>query len=850
MTRRILLVWLLVFSLLVQPFVPVFADENSVAAASTSYQKAYSDYVGAVQSQASKQIIDQKFEAYLAAKAIYQKETGLDAGPAEFAQTQAQATVPAADSSLNTTQNTADASDQVAAAVSESENSKNLWQKFKEFNAKIVQNGLRLVGGASAPGQMPLWERIAWTIGKSLLPTMGVVIATAILAPLSPVAMIIGGIVTGAALAGTMTYAYEKRMNAKYREVKKEEAKIWRDVTVQAAVEAVMAPFNLATGGLFGMVGPTVGNAIAKVALSQAVITFAGRAVSSQVGGAVKNLWAEHYFKYPEKIEANEARIDEILQSRYASETPFSSEEVAELDRLRKEVEMMRGEMYSKEDAIKDLKRAGMAAAISGFAGSILSDRAYNSTFGRYADQASVKLFGSVAKGKSISSLLSTMPVNFGSGMAGASLEKSFISSDIDKLRKEQSRHNRGSPIYDYYEKIIAEKEEKKESIDATKAGFDTMMNSFAVQAARLTVDAIKYNVYDGPKAKKAAVEALYREKNPEWQKANQLQQKYEELKARAPNPLKYRSPVSFARAVASHKKIVDQARNEWLSQTETAGRSDASTENVALKAEVKSTYERDVKLNQMLELGRLRGGEAHLKAMKEVLKAKNPELADASDEKLNQVAALAIRQTYLDKYDNSSKKSENYQELLEKRRQYKEGKLQLSPEEAKLLTGRAAAVSPSQYKAALVEKRVYELKSQNVRWSDVEKQMPSILANAEKQMLSEYGNNWVSVLTAEAYANGLAKYKYDPEGRVAFADEMKRLATNIPTMIKKNLLGEYTSQVNKAIISNVLPGDTSNDMLNYVNTFGKTAVSEATGKVVNTVYDESSEKLVSSFFY
>jgi chitodextrinase len=839
-----------VISLLVQPFVPVFAD-TSVAASSAAYQKAYSEYVNAVQSQAPQQEIEQKLDAYLAAKAAYQQQTGMDAGSANFSSTPAAAqTAETIDSSesIQVTQN--DASDQVADAVSDAEHSKNIWQKFKEFNAKIVQNGLKLIGGTSAPGQMPLWEKIAWTIGKSLLPTMGVVVATALLAPLSPVAMIIGGIVTGAALAGTMTYAYEKRMNAKYREVKKEEAKIWRDVTVNAAVEAVMAPFNLATGGLFGMVGPTVGHAIGKVALSQAVITFAGRAVSSQVGGAVKNAWAKHYFKYPEKIEANEARIDEILNSRYASETPFSEEEIAELDRLRKEIDTMRGEMYSKEDAVKDLKRAGLAAAISGFAGSIISDRAYNSTFGRWADQASVKLFGSVAKGKAISSLVSTMPVNFGSGMAGASLEKSFIDSDIDRLRKEQSKHNKGSPIYEYYQRVIAEKTDKKDSINATKAGFDTMMNSFAVQAARLTVDAIKYNVYDGPKAKKAAVEALYREKNPEWQKANSLQKKYEDLKANAPNPLKYRSPVSFARAIASHKKIVDQARSEWLKQAEIAGHSDSSSANVALKAEVKSTYERDVKLNQMLELGRLRGGEAHLKAMKEVLKARNPELADASDEKLNAVAALAIKQTYIDKFESSSKKSANYQELLEKKRQYKAGKLELSPEEAKILTGKAAAISPSQYKAALVEKRVYELKSQNVRWSDVERKMPSILADAEKQMLSEYGNNWANVLVAEAYANGLAKYKYDPEGRVNFSGEMKKVVKSIPQMIKKNVLGEYTSQVNKAIISNVLPQDTSSDMLNYVNTFGKTAISDATSKTINTVYDVSSEKLTSSFFY
>lgn len=836
--------------MLAQGIVPVFATPQSAVASAADYQNAYQEYVRSVQSNAPKAEIDGKLTAYLAAKEAYHRQSGLTQGSFSADAVENSPDVSVVDnhqSGMNAS--VEDVSNQITEQVSETQHAKNFWQGFKEFHAKIVTNGLKLLGGASVPGQMPLWERIAWTIGKSLLPTMGVVIATAILAPLSPVAMIIGGIVTGAALAGTMTYAYEKRMNAKYREVKKEEAKIWRDVTVQAAIEAVMAPFNLATGGLFGMVGPTVGNAIGKVALSQAVITFAGRTVSSQVGGAVKNLWAKNYFKYPEKIAANEDRIDEILQSRLASETPFSAEEVAELDRLRSEVETMRGEMYTKEDAVKDLKRAGIAGAISGFAGSIISDRAYNSTFGRYADQASVKLFGSVARGKSLSTLFSTMPVNFGSGMAGAALEKSFIGGDIEKLRKVQSAHNKGSPIYDYYEKIIGEKAQTKDAIDLSKAGFDTMLNNFAVQSARLTVDAIKYNVYDGPRARKAAVENLYREKNPEWQKASQLQQKYESLKSSTPNPLKYRNPVSFARDVASHKKLVDQARSEWLQQSTLAQSSDSLTANIALKSQVQTTFERDQKLNQMLELGRLRGGEAHLNAMKKVLQARNPELENASDEKLAQVAALAIRQSYYDKHEESSKRTENMQELFEKRRQYKAGKLELSPEEARVLNGKAAAVSPSQYKAALVEKQVYELKSQNVRWSEVERQMPAIIAAAEKQMLNEYGSNWVSVLTAEAYANGLARYKYDPESGVSFSDQMKNLVTNIPKMIKNNLLGEYTSKVNQAIISNVIPQDSSNDMLNYVNTFGKTAVNEATSNVINTVYDESSEKLVSSFF-
>ena len=846
MRKNFLLTWVLIFTLLVQGIVPAFASQNSPAASSyDAYQRAYSEYVKAVQSQASIDEINGKLDVYLEAQQTYKDSTGQNTSTSQvLPQAQVEQVSAAASTEIET------------AAPSEGNQAEEIrvaeekWHLWREFQSKIVGYAQRMLGASGNPGEMPLWERIAWTIGKSLLPTMGVVIATALLAPLTPVGMVIGGIVTGAALGGLMTYAFEKRMNAKYRTVKKEEAKIWRDVSVQAVIEAVMAPFNLATGGMFGMVGPTVGRAIGKVALTQATITFAGRALSSQVGGAVKNLWSVHYFKYPEKIEANEDRIDEILNAHLSSETPFSAETVAELDRLRAENEMMRGEHYTREDAIKDLKRAGVSAAISGFAGSIISDRAYNSTFGRWADRASVRLFGSVAKGKSVASLFSTMPVNFGSGMAGASLEKSFVSGDIKDLRNEQKAYAAGTPVFEYYEKMIAEKEQKRDSIDATKAGFDSMVNGFAVHAARLTVDAVKYNVYDGPKARKAAVENLYRQQDPNWKKAATLQQKYEDLKKTTPNPLRYRNPTTYAKALAGHVKQLDKARDAWLQQSLTAQKAEALPQNVAMKKDISVQYERDVKLNQMLELGRLRGGDAHLAAMKKVLQSKNPDLADASDERMNELAALAIKKTYEDKFVSSSAKAENIEKVLDMRRQHKAGTLALSPEEAKLLAGRADVISPSQYKAALVEKYVYDLKTQNVRWDEVERQMPEIMARAEKQMLTQYNNNWVGVLTAEAYANGLARYKYNPEGYVNFGDEMKKIVTSIPKMIKNNLLGEYTREVNKAITGNVIPQNPSSDLERYLSTFGKTAINEATGKVINSVYDASSEQLRSSFFH
>ena len=333
--------------MLVQGFVPVLAsDASPVAGLYSAYQRAHGDYVKAVESQASLDEISQKLEIFLDAQQAYRSATGQSTSPSpvQFSPDASESTSSQDDQigSIEAVARQTEAEIAQSSALAPSkaeealvaEQAKEEWSLWRQFKSKIVSFGMKMLGMSGNPNEMPMWERVAWTIGKSLLPSMGVVIATALLAPLSPVAMVIGGVVTGAALAGVMTYAFEKRMNARYRTVKKEDAKIWRDVTVQATVEAVMAPFNLATGGLFGMVGPTVGHAIGKVALTQAGITFVGRALSSQVGGAVKNAWAKYYFKYPEKIEATEARIDEILNQHLSTGTPFSEETVKELDRF------------------------------------------------------------------------------------------------------------------------------------------------------------------------------------------------------------------------------------------------------------------------------------------------------------------------------------------------------------------------------------------------------------------------------------------------------------------------------------------------------------------------------------
>jgi len=587
----------LVFFLLFNLILPAFGQNaEGLKFLEAKYRAAYLEYTNAVAQGKSYAEIQPKLDAYFEAYAAYKKACGPSAVPQPSGESGEKIS-----SQANSASESSEGNSGVVVPEKETKNTVQSWfaKTFSSIKEKFF---------GKAGKEMPLFEKILWNIGKALIPTFGVMLTAAVLAPLSPVMMIVGGIVVGAGLGGLLTYAYEKRMNAKYRETPKEDAKIWRDVTVQATVEAIMAPFNLATGGLFGMVGPTVGSAIGKVALTQAALTFTGSALSANVGGLVKHLWAKHYFHIPEKIAAKEKEIDSILEKHLSDGTLLSEEEKKKVDQLHKEVQDLKGEDYTSEDVLKNLKRAAISATISGFAGSIVSDRFYTYETGRWADRISMKVFGSAAQGKAISSLVSTMPVNYLGGATNAMLEKSFVNQDIQSLRNEQKNYPPGTAAHEYYEGLIHELEVKRDSIKLSQAGLDSMLNNFAVRAAQLSVQALKYNLYDAPKEKQRVLDERYRQNDPEWKKANELYEKYQTRCKQIPDPRKFKSPIAYAKAQASYLKSVESSRRDWLKQCLVAKEAENRPDRQLIKQEIKAQYEKEVKLNQMLELGRLSG--------------------------------------------------------------------------------------------------------------------------------------------------------------------------------------------------------------------------------------------------
>ncbi|MBF0406292.1 MAG: hypothetical protein HQM10_02975 [Candidatus Riflebacteria bacterium] len=851
----------LIVCLTLQVFIaPVLSQtESAVKALFERYRSTYVEYTSAVSQNASPEVIQQKYNDYRLAYSEYDNAVKGYQNSGNTISSTATETVAVTSTELATqtavyvntyTWSTTGTSTAVEVSSTATFTSTDTSTKNGPFGwFKSVFNKIKdSIIGTNDPLQVPPWEKILWTVGKAIIPTFGVMFATAFLAPLSPIAMIAGGIVTGAALGGMMTYAYEKRMNAKYRETPKEDAKIWRDVTVQATVEAVMAPFNLATGCLFGMVGPTMGSAIYKVAATQAAISFAGAGLSSVAGGVVKHTWATAYFKYPEKIKANEARINEIMNKHILANTQLSEDETKEVDKLRNEIITMRGEGYSHQDFLKDMKRSAVSAIISGFAGTVLSDKLYQP--GSWADSLSIKVFGTAAQGKQISALLSTMPVNFLGGTSQALVEKNFIDKDIEELRARQASFPYGSAPHQYFEGAIKQLIEKRDSINYVQAGFDSLVNNLAVRSAQLSVQAVKYNIYDAPKVRKQTIEDAYRQNNEEWKKANELYEKYQEVAQESPSPLKIRNPLEFARAYAAHNQKVEVVRRTWLTQCINAQKADAKPENQALMSQITSKYDSELRMNQMLELGRLQGGQAHLNAMKEVLKSSKPELANLPDEDLSKLAAQAIQKTYFDKAESTSTKLKTMENTMNKYEEYKNGKLEMNMDEAKRLAAQNSMISPSQYKAALVEKQVYELKSNGVTWNEVNRRMPEILSSSERQTLNRYGNNWGNLLTAEVLANGMAKYKYDPDGYVNCSKEAKEAAKKIPQMVENGLVDDYRGRVNSAIVGAVIPANsgTQNTYERYMNSFARSALTASNDSVFNGMYQVSRDFLMTSF--
>lgn len=161
------------------------------------------------------------------------------------------ATAPAAAAPFNENEVKLDADDPLAVSTSNAGAQKTVIELDSE---KVDQ--LNAEEEAEKKKQMSKFEEIAWSIGKALLPTLAVMAFSA--AAVCPLAwVVVGAVAIGAATSGILTFAYENRKNQfRSESEKKSQDKIWREVSIQAAISGVMAPFNMLTAGMVQAVGP------------------------------------------------------------------------------------------------------------------------------------------------------------------------------------------------------------------------------------------------------------------------------------------------------------------------------------------------------------------------------------------------------------------------------------------------------------------------------------------------------------------------------------------------------------------------------------------------------------------
>ena len=161
----------------------------------------------------------------------------------------------------------------------------------------------------STKKKMSAFENISWLVARSLLPTVAVMaFSAAIACPLAWV--IIGSIIVGAATAGVVTFGYEMRKNHFRAKGKKQGMdKILRQVSIMAAINGAMAPFQLATAGLVSAVGPATIKSVVSAGAKTFAVQAASKAVIYGSKGAVMNAWYKHYYNYDKREKYHKYRI-------------------------------------------------------------------------------------------------------------------------------------------------------------------------------------------------------------------------------------------------------------------------------------------------------------------------------------------------------------------------------------------------------------------------------------------------------------------------------------------------------------------------------------------------------------
>jgi hypothetical protein len=738
----------------------------------------------------------------------------------------------------------------------------------------------------SVKKEMGRVEKLAWTIGKALLPTLAVMaFGAAVACPLAWI--VVGSVVIGAATAGITTFAYEKRMN-QFREEGKKKAddKIWRDVSIAAAVEGAMAPFSMLSAGFVKAVGPTTVKSIVTAAAKVGATQFVGGTISNLARGGVTNLWYNHYYNYDEEEKSLKNELDQLksLKNPSADQEYRIVEIMQRLDSLEKE-------KYTKDNFLKDQKKTAVSAAISGVLGGAATQIASNQN---WAKIASDKLFKSPKNSGMVARAVVSNPFAFVSGSANAVMQKREIDQEIEKCRRLQSEFPEGSPVHGYYEDKIGGLEKAREQINVMASGKNAMINNMAVQSAGLTVAVARARLWDLPHARREQIDKKMKEKMPEWQQAQKIKAKADALRSNPPRRENYSSREAYRQAIANHKQAVSSLDNQYKAAKVIAVDSESSLEGKALREQLAAQVDAEIDLRRRTDLAKSLGDEEYLKfKMEEIKKRSESEGQTMSDEEIRNLAVKEFKQEYEAAAKSSASKLAKMEEklTLRKDKEELEGKIitdengkkyvvledgagneryrraieepkvtwynkffQKDPAERELREIAAAQriadaggamVKPSEYRSSYVDMKVNELKAQGYTNDQVNAQMGSIVSEADSAMLNTFGGSWSSAVQAEMLSAGLSRAKYNngepPDLQGIYNTFHSTAQTKIIQEFQKELTNQAKAYTLTPIKNKITGGKNDTFFEKYMNT--------TLDKTFNEAVKKNSDKQVKKLF-
>ncbi|OQA80352.1 MAG: hypothetical protein BWY32_01082 [bacterium ADurb.Bin243] len=734
----------------------------------------------------------------------------------------------------------------------------------------VIEKGGEIAGGVVdkvkddiMPGgkKMSLLEKVAWGLAKSIIPTAAV-LAFASLAALPITGLIIGAIAIGAVTSGSITYLFEKRSNT-FREKKKSSMEILRDVSVAAVTDGILAPFTMATGGLASTFGQASSKVIIQNAIRGAAVQFIGQGISAGAGGLVKKAWADHYFHYDQKISGLQKEAQQIFD-RHSSpgSPPLSDAEKARLAQISSEIDEMKAQDYSADDFKKDLQRAALSSFITGALGTSMSAVAANY---KSVNMASLKLFGTTDKAGAIANWITSSPTAFLHGSARATLEKHYLTDKEKETAAIRDKYPQGSVAYYYYDNEVKRLQTANASINPWKKGLEAGVVNFAVQSVSLGVSLGKEKLINQPQREKAAVQERYRAQSKEWREAADMRQKIDNLKeTQKPDPSKYTDIAKYAKDKSAFNNQVAKMEREAAKLEIRAVEAQKLPENVKLMETVKQNFVKDQQLERNLEYSRIMGQENYLKAFKLKMRETNETYKNMSDDQLTQIAKTEIAGQNRIAYEKSRLELEAINQKIDQARLIKgaDGKKidsmealrefaqnghELTPQEMRAIEFQAAKISPSVYKAKAVNLQINEMRANGASDSQILKASDQIYANAEKQMLSKYGNSWTSVMYAELASKQLSQMRYNDEGTMDLKEQFKKLiGVEAPKKIENDIISHYKTEVNSTIEKQLMPESKALEGDDLASLFINTSLSALFNKVV---LEEGSSRLMDSAY-